>query len=154
MTNEREGISGINTMAPVLQLWAALQPTGVLHHASMHAVGSDCLRCAKLQSLCSELQYHLLCEQRLSPATCHTGTVPVVRKTGGLNDTVFDIDDDVARAAAAGMEINGFNFEGADAGGVDYALNRCVAVRFWACDCLCVQVMAAYGCCCARPEGQ
>jgi hypothetical protein len=30
------------------------------------------------------------------------GTIPVVRKTGGLNDTVFDIDHDEERAAAAG----------------------------------------------------
>ncbi len=52
------------------------------------------------------------------------GTVPVVRKTGGLNDTVFDVDHDVERAAAAGLDVNGFNFDGADAAGMDYALNR------------------------------
>ena len=51
--------------------------------------------------------------------------MPVVRRTGGLVDTVFDVDDDVARAAALGVPTNGFNFEGTDAGGVDYALNRC-----------------------------
>ena len=53
------------------------------------------------------------------------GTVPVVRRTGGLVDTVFDVDDDVARAAGVGAPTNGFNFEGTDAAGVDYALNRC-----------------------------
>ena len=52
------------------------------------------------------------------------GTIPVVRKTGGLNDTVFDVDDDQDRAAAAGMEPNGYSFEGTDPGALDYGLNR------------------------------
>lgn len=47
-----------------------------------------------------------------------------MRKTGGLNDTVFDINDDQERANAAGMDPNGFSFVGADAAGLDYALNR------------------------------
>lgn len=42
----------------------------------------------------------------------------------GLYDTVFDVDHDVERAKAQGLEPNGFNFEGADSAGVDYALNR------------------------------
>ena len=50
-----------------------------------------------------------------------------MRKTGGLNDTVFDVDDDEERAAGQGMVTNGYNFEGTDAGGVDYALNRALA---------------------------
>ena len=53
--------------------------------------------------------------------------MPVVRKTGGLNDTVFDVDDDEERASSQGMVTNGYNFEGTDAGGVDYALNRALA---------------------------
>lgn len=50
--------------------------------------------------------------------------MPVVRKTGGLNDTVFDVTDDIERAQSRGMEPNGFSFVGADAAGLDYALNR------------------------------
>ena len=52
------------------------------------------------------------------------GAVPVVRRTGGLNDTVFDVDHDAERAAAAAFPTNGFSFEGTDAAGLDYALNR------------------------------
>lgn len=58
------------------------------------------------------------------------GTVPIVRKTGGLNDTVFDVDTDVERAADRGVETNGFNFEGADEMGMDYALNRALGFFF------------------------
>lgn len=42
----------------------------------------------------------------------------------GLYDTVFDVDDDKERAQVQGLEPNGFNFDGADPAGVDYALNR------------------------------
>ena len=58
------------------------------------------------------------------PTPCRYGTIPVVRKTGGLNDTVFDVDDDKERAAAAGMGTNGYSFEGTDPGALDYGLNR------------------------------
>ncbi|KAI8475202.1 MAG: hypothetical protein J3K34DRAFT_517637 [Monoraphidium minutum] len=65
------------------------------------------------------------------------GAVPVVRHTGGLRDTVFDVDTDKPRAAweVAGSSdadtdgpgcTNGFAFEGTDAGALDYALNRAV----------------------------
>lgn len=58
------------------------------------------------------------------------GTVPVVRRTGGLADTVFDIDDDVKKAQDVGLETNGFSFDGADTGGLDYALNRGMSLYF------------------------
>ncbi|EFN55259.1 hypothetical protein CHLNCDRAFT_134595 [Chlorella variabilis] len=63
------------------------------------------------------------------------GAVPVVRQTGGLRDTVFDVDNDKPRAAWE-MEgstdwqadrvdaTNGFSFEGTDPDALDYALNR------------------------------
>lgn len=62
------------------------------------------------------------------------GAVPIVRATGGLRDTVFDVDTDKARAAwellgstnpEDGSEaVNGFSFEGTDEGSLDYAMNR------------------------------
>ncbi len=45
------------------------------------------------------------------------GTVPVVRRTGGLADTVIDVDEDPARG-------NGFVFEHADGAGLWWALER------------------------------
>ena len=54
------------------------------------------------------------------------GTVPVVRRTGGLADTVFDYDHDHAKAEWEGMTPNGFQFDGTEAHDIDYALNRAI----------------------------
>ncbi len=48
------------------------------------------------------------------------GTVPIVRLTGGLADTVFDVDTSTKPLG----ERNGFTFEFPDTGGVNWALDR------------------------------
>eukprot|EP00252_Welwitschia_mirabilis_P009331 TRINITY_DN21856_c0_g1_i2.p1 TRINITY_DN21856_c0_g1~~TRINITY_DN21856_c0_g1_i2.p1 ORF type:complete len:1127 (+),score=268.55 TRINITY_DN21856_c0_g1_i2:154-3534(+) len=72
------------------------------------------------------------------------GTIPVVRKTGGLNDTVFDVDHDRGRAEAQDLAPNGFCFDVPDSAGIDYALNRAISAwydnREWF-HSLCKQVM-------------
>lgn len=48
------------------------------------------------------------------------GTVPLVRRTGGLADTVFDLEGSGKGFAAA----NGFTFDDPDRGGVESVINR------------------------------
>lgn len=53
------------------------------------------------------------------------GTIPIVRRTGGLSDTIFDIDN-----AEVPPELrNGYTFDPPDAAGIDSALDR--AVHCW-----------------------
>ena len=53
------------------------------------------------------------------------GSLPCVRRTGGLADTVHDCDDGPGNSqAAARLPPNGYSFESADAAGVDYGLGR------------------------------
>lgn len=63
------------------------------------------------------------------------GAVPVVRATGGLRDTVFDVDNEKGRAAweilgSTDAEkdgpscVNGFSFEGTDNNALNYGLDR------------------------------
>lgn len=53
------------------------------------------------------------------------GAVPIARATGGLVDTVFDVDT----SKLPESERNGFVFEFPDASGVDWALDR--ALAYW-----------------------
>lgn len=55
----------------------------------------------------------------------HTSAISAPPATPAPPIAVFDVDHDEERAAGVGMEVNGFSFEGMDAPGMDYALNRC-----------------------------
>lgn len=83
---------------------------------------------------------HLFSPPLSFPPTSY-GALPVVRATGGLRDTVFDVDHDLARAAwevrgstdASGDGpacTNGWTFEGTDAGALDSALGRALSA-YW-----------------------
>lgn len=53
------------------------------------------------------------------------GTIPIVRRTGGLADTIFDVDHSDKPFA----NTNGYTFDSPDASGIDSALDR--ATRCW-----------------------
>ncbi|MCO5583438.1 hypothetical protein L7F22_037349 [Adiantum nelumboides] len=55
------------------------------------------------------------------------GAIPVARKTGGLNDSVFDVDDDVIPLQTR----NGFTFSGAHEKDLNHALDR--ALNYFMC---------------------
>lgn len=50
------------------------------------------------------------------------GSIPVARRTGGLNDSVFDVDDETIPAKIR----NGFTFSAADEQGLNHALDRAI----------------------------
>lgn len=54
------------------------------------------------------------------------GAIPVVRKTGGLADTIFDVDDPTVPANLA----NGYTFEAATPAGLESALSRAIDTWF------------------------
>lgn len=54
------------------------------------------------------------------------GAVPIVRRTGGLADTVFDVDD----TKISCEKTNGFVFDNPDEKGMDSALDRAIQIWF------------------------
>ncbi|XP_072967076.1 starch synthase 3, chloroplastic/amyloplastic-like [Typha angustifolia] len=107
----------------------------------LHSSHGDCIRlCLKYDEPLSHLIYagadFIVVPSLFEPCgltqliAMRYGSIPIVRKTGGLYDTVFDVDNDKERAQAQGLEPNGFSFDRADSDGVDYALKRAISAWF------------------------
>lgn len=90
-----------------------------LHHqedlAHMIYAGSDMMIVPSLFEPCGLTQMIAL----------KYGTVPIVRRTGGLADTIFDVDF----SKKPFEQTNGYTFDAPDAGGVESALSR--AIECW-----------------------
>ena len=91
----------------------------VLHHqedlAHLIYAGSDMLIVPSLFEPCGLTQMIAL----------KYGTVPIVRRTGGLADTIIDVDN----SGKPFDETNGYVFDFPDAAGIDSALDR--AIHCW-----------------------
>ncbi|MEW6167329.1 MAG: glycogen synthase GlgA [Pseudomonadota bacterium] len=109
--------SGERAQEQALRAWAAGEPERVAVHigydeALAHRInaGADCILMASRYEPCGLNQMYA---QRY-------GTVPIVRRVGGLADTVVDATD----AALADGSATGIQFEHADVGGLLYGLRR------------------------------
>jgi hypothetical protein len=95
------------------------------------------------------------------------GSIPVVRHTGGLYDTVFDVDNDKARAAwqmeGSGDFIrdeveatNGFAFEVCSSPVLSLPNQTWLRTRICVAGtrvCQCISIRMAAGVCCSAPVG-
>jgi starch synthase len=71
------------------------------------------------------------------------GAIPVVRSTGGLADTVVDVDagnSSGSTGAESGVPINGFVFAGIDSGSLESALDRAIVMYRDRCVLLCLRL--------------
>ncbi|KAF1888421.1 hypothetical protein Lal_00011191 [Lupinus albus] len=70
--------------------------------------------------LLDEFGYWIQRQYHMRMISMRYGAIPIVRKTGGLNDSVFDVDDDTVPSQFQ----NGFTFLNADEPGINGALDR------------------------------
>ena len=109
--------------------YTVLVPTLVLQPLTLNLNPDPLCTCNFLSSLCPPLPPPLSsCDQvpsMFEPCgltqliAIRYGALPLVRRTGGLADTVHDVDQ-------AGDNGNGFVFEGGDEGDMDGALERAI----------------------------